>query len=59
MLGPFWFVGPFWFAVSPEKEGSNHYIVSNLHHIRNTIKRILQNLSREFDVTTDQKFSNS
>ena len=49
----------FWFTVSPEKEGTDHYTVSSLHHIRYAIKRLLQNSGKEFDITTDSKFSHS
>ena len=35
-------LGTFWFAVTPQKEGSDHYTVSSLHHIRYGIKRLLQ-----------------
>ena len=52
-------LGTFWFAVSPEKEGSQHYSVSTLHHIRYGIKRLLQGSGREFDITTDPQFANS
>ena len=52
-------LGSFWFAMSPEKQGSEHYTVSSLHHIRYAIKRILQNSGKEYDITTDPRFSNS
>ena len=52
-------LGCFWFATSPEKQGSDHYTVSSLHHIRYAIKRILQNAGHEFDITTDPRFSTS
>ena len=52
-------LGTFWFAVSPQKEGSDHYTVSTMHHIRYAIKRILQNKGRQFDITTDPKFAHS
>ena len=50
-------LGTFLFVVSPQKEGSDHYTVSSLHHIRYAIKRILQNKGRVFDITTDPKFA--
>ena len=49
----------FWFAVSPQKEGSDHYTVSSMHHIRYGIKRILQSKGHEFDITTDPRFTHS
>ena len=49
----------FWFAASPKKEGSDHYSVSSLHHIRYALKRILMNHGREFDITVDPRFSKS
>ena len=51
--------GSFWFAVSPQKEGSDHYTVSSFHHIRYGLKRILQTKGREFDITTDPRFAHS
>ena len=49
----------FWFAVSPQKEGSDHYSVSSLHHIRYAIKRLLQNKGKTYDITTDPRFAHS
>ena len=49
----------FWFAVAPQKEGSEHYSVSSLHHIRYGIKRLLQNNGKTYDITVDPHFAKS
>ena len=49
----------FWFAVSPQNEGSDHYTVSSLRHIRYAIKIIIQSKDRQFDITTDSRFAHS
>ena len=49
----------FCFAGAPQKEGSDHYTMSSLHHIRYALKRILQGKGCEFDITTDPRFTHS
>ena len=51
-------LGKFWFAARPKKEGSEHYTVSSLKHIRYALKRIIFKKNK-IDIITNPFFSES